>query len=243
MLTSLAEAQVISLTLDPAQSSVAISIDGSAGTSQLSGNATLDIQSTDPLSGNAQITDLNFVADEAFNFSFFFGVVSASTSPGDVELSLVTSGPPGTISGSSFDQLNNLFTFNGDLNISDPFGFAGGSQTVDLSTLELAPFDFDSVDITQIGDVITVTGSFSNSQPSDFGLIAVEATYVATGVVPDSGMLGDVNLDGAVNFLDIAPFIALLSGQEFQVEADFDENGMVDFLDIAPFIAALSGAE
>ena len=53
--------------------------------------------------------------------------------------------------------------------------------------------------------------------------------------------LGDVNLDGVVDFLDIAPFIAVLSSQGFQAEADIDENGVVDFLDIQPFIDLLAG--
>ena len=61
-------------------------------------------------------------------------------------------------------------------------------------------------------------------------------------VVDSPVLLGDVNLDGVVDFLDISPFIALLSNGGFQEEADLDLNGSVDFLDISPFIAALSGA-
>lgn len=53
--------------------------------------------------------------------------------------------------------------------------------------------------------------------------------------------LGDVNRDGIVNFLDISPFIGVLSAGEFQEEADIDVNFAVNFLDIAPFIAILSG--
>jgi len=37
-----------------------------------------------------------------------------------------------------------------------------------------------------------------------------------------SVLLGDVNLDGAVDFLDISPFIAVLATGGFQVEADID---------------------
>ena len=54
-------------------------------------------------------------------------------------------------------------------------------------------------------------------------------------------LLGDVDLNGAVEFLDIAPFINVLSSNMFQAEADCDENGVVDFLDIQPFIDILSG--
>ena len=52
-------------------------------------------------------------------------------------------------------------------------------------------------------------------------------------------LLGDVNLDGTVNFLDISPFIAALSDGEFQAEADTNQDGTVDFLDISPFINIL----
>ena len=49
-------------------------------------------------------------------------------------------------------------------------------------------------------------------------------------------LLGDVNQDGAINFLDITPFIALLNNGDYQLEADIDQNAVVDFLDISPFI-------
>ena len=60
-------------------------------------------------------------------------------------------------------------------------------------------------------------------------------------IVPDIPLLGDVNLDGAVNFLDISPFIALLSTGDFQEEADANRDEAVTFLDISPFIGLLSG--
>ena len=53
-------------------------------------------------------------------------------------------------------------------------------------------------------------------------------------------LLGDVNRDTNVNFLDISPFVALLSSGEYQVEADINEDGFVNFFDISPFIALLS---
>jgi len=57
----------------------------------------------------------------------------------------------------------------------------------------------------------------------------------------ETTLRGDVNCDGEVNFLDITPFIALLSSGEFKAEADVNQSGEVDFLDIVPFIAILSG--
>ena len=65
--------------------------------------------------------------------------------------------------------------------------------------------------------------------------------FLVTSLVPSDVLLGDVNLDGVVNFLDISPFIGILSTGEFQAEADIDQNGVVNFLDISPFITVLAG--
>ena len=51
---------------------------------------------------------------------------------------------------------------------------------------------------------------------------------------------GDVDLSGTVDFLDIGPFIMVLSTGGFQPEADVDCSTAVDFLDIGPFISILS---
>jgi hypothetical protein len=52
--------------------------------------------------------------------------------------------------------------------------------------------------------------------------------------------LGDVNQDGVVNFLDIAPFTTILQTGGFQDEADINRDGVVNFLDISFFIDLLS---
>ena len=57
----------------------------------------------------------------------------------------------------------------------------------------------------------------------------------------ETTLLGDVNLDGGVDFFDIAPFIALLSSNAFQAEADINLDLSVDFFDIAPFVTILAG--
>jgi len=52
---------------------------------------------------------------------------------------------------------------------------------------------------------------------------------------------GDVDMNGAPEFFDIAPFIEVLAGQGFQAEADCNCDGVVTFFDIQPFIDILAG--
>ena len=54
-------------------------------------------------------------------------------------------------------------------------------------------------------------------------------------------LLGDVNLDGVVDFFDIQPFVDRLTGRTYQFEADIDGNNLVNFFDISPFITDALG--
>lgn len=58
----------------------------------------------------------------------------------------------------------------------------------------------------------------------------------------DSGiLLGDVNLDGFVNLLDVAPFVDRISTGTYQAEADINQDGNVNLLDVQPFVDLLTG--
>ena len=67
----------------------------------------------------------------------------------------------------------------------------------------------------------------------------VDSLRIITAAKPGF-LLGDVNLDSAVDFFDIAPLIAILSSEGFQAEADINCDGTVDFFDIQPFIDILA---
>lgn len=53
-------------------------------------------------------------------------------------------------------------------------------------------------------------------------------------------LIGDVNRDGAINLIDVGPFVDALSGSYFQFEADINEDGAVNALDISPFVDLLN---
>lgn len=85
------------------------------------------------------------------------------------------------------------------------------------------------------------TISFSSTVSTGVDQVRILTESSMQFVSLEETLLGDVNQDGVVNFLDIAPFIELLSTDGFSLEADVDGNGVVDFLDISPFITLLSG--
>ena len=99
-----------------------------------------------------------------------------------------------------------------------------------------------------ITDRGVLTGTLADGQTIEFNLNAAGPDSFAAGstisvaLPATTVLLGDVNLDGMVNFLDISPFILRLSNQEFQAEADLNQDGAVSFLDISPFIMALTAA-
>jgi hypothetical protein len=53
--------------------------------------------------------------------------------------------------------------------------------------------------------------------------------------------LGDVNLDGELNGLDVEPFVDVLLGGLYQHGADMNGDGHVNGLDVDPFVAAVLG--
>lgn len=90
----------------------------------------------------------------------------------------------------------------------------------------------------------TIVTSLGTAPPADATIDQVRIlTESSLQFVPldEVCAIGDVNRDGEINFLDISPFIALLSSGGFQCEADINEDDVVNFLDISPFISLLSG--
>ena len=72
------------------------------------------------------------------------------------------------------------------------------------------------------------------------GLAPTPPAFAVISGPVDSVVLGDANLDGGADFLDVSPFIGVLTSGTFQAEADCNRDGSCDFLDVVPFIELLS---
>ena len=97
------------------------------------------------------------------------------------------------------------------------------------------------VDLSELTTAKSIGISFDSSDVGQFGInTPVYVAFDHLTLMP-SILLGDVNLDGVVDLLDVAPFVELLANQGFQAEADVNSDGLVNLLDVAPFIAILTG--
>ena len=74
----------------------------------------------------------------------------------------------------------------------------------------------------------------------DWTPILGEGAFRLNSIAPDF-LLGDVNCDGVVNLLDVAPFVEALTSGEFNEKADVNEDGVVNLLDVQPFVSLLAG--
>ena len=72
------------------------------------------------------------------------------------------------------------------------------------------------------------------------GFFAINAGTIIGRVIVEPFLLGDANQDGVVTFLDISPFVSILSTGDYIEEADMNQDGAVNFLDISPFVDRLS---
>lgn len=187
----------------------------------------------------------------------FFAVVS-TTGFENIQISFDYKGNDDALDGDAINTLDGFTQFDAKFSLVDlidtTVSFDGNVTFVTIK-------DFNGLSIDLLTNVSVTNNSsiyqrmvlnapvVANNQPvfafrlDDFeGNDSVRFDNVLITGTPISGSLcGDVNLDGSVTFLDIAPFIAILSANGFQAEADCDKDGDVDFLDINPFIQILAG--
>jgi hypothetical protein len=95
--------------------------------------------------------------------------------------------------------------------------------------------DFIDIALTPFGTDDSGDGGFDNDSCDGSILSAV------INKVESTLLLGDVNLDGEVNGLDVDPFVEVLLQGPYQTNADMNEDGVVNGLDVDPFVAAVVG--
>ena len=90
------------------------------------------------------------------------------------------------------------------------------------------------------GGTVTFFLPFTMNSNSDTRFLDLDNLTVNSSLGEDC-LPGDVNLDGEVSLLDVAPFVDALVNGIFSCEADVNEDGFVDLLDVDPFVTLLTG--
>ena len=196
-------------------------------------------------------------------FFQLFNNTQLDVSGGQMESFGVFSGSTANITGGVVTRFPDIFS-SGVVNISggNVFSvrvFAGGevnffgteffldNQPIDLTLNQPIVITDRNVTLSgtlQDGSPIetslnTTFGGFFSANPDG---AAAGATVTVTLVpdLPPLVVLGDVDMNGVVDFADIPAFIAILQAGTFTAEADIDLDEQVTFADIPGFIAILS---
>lgn len=97
---------------------------------------------------------------------------------------------------------------------------------------------------TASGGVFDLNGTIGQHDAGPLmsgGSFTLAGGFWAGGSSGGGIILGDVNGDGVVNLLDVAPFVEAIANGTYIPEADCNQDGDVNLLDVQPFIEILGG--
>ena len=148
------------------------------------------------------------------------------------------------------------FVFDQQLDVPmenfDAFGLADFDLDADLDIIVSGTTIFLNNNDGSYAEPIELVASpgdsfalFDIDQDTDVDLVTINeslstVSFLFNDCEPDF-LLGDVNLDGQVDLLDVVPFIDLIANSRFQLEADINQDGVVNLIDVAPFVELLTG--
>ncbi len=256
-LASIAGAVPIDVELDPALSSIDLSIEVDIGlasdtdtdSSPLSGYLRVEL---DDYGMPATITlhDLGIMIDNdlAFSWSFgFFGSADASLDGGAVTWGSTDNivGPVPVTDG-DFVLPDVPVALQGTMVVNYDIFLAGtGSETLNLadqgdflSTIE-GSVSVDGGTVTVMSTLpLDATTPLMDDMGNQLGTLTVSgtATIVASGSAPSCP--ADLTGDGVLDFFDVSAFLGAYSSMD--PTADFDGNGVFDFFDVSAFLGAFS---
>lgn len=140
---------------------------------------------------------------------------------------------PGLITSVEVQLLDTEFNIHSEVIPTQPFGNVNNSLGIPVN--DRVCLGGTSLEGIECFAVFLVNFSGDFEMASGFGPSITEIELYGNSI------LGDINGDGAVNLLDVSPFVAVVSSGEFTAAADINRDCQVNLLDIGPFVALLSG--
>ena len=130
--------------------------------------------------------------------------------------------------------------FNGDT-IADIATIHFGQHEVSVLLGQGGGNFADEISFAVAGNPIDLNiGDFDGNGLPDLVTTGNNSSRVTILLNQNQTLIGDVNLDGELNLLDISRFVELLVNGQFQLEADINGDGVLDLLDVQPFIDLLT---
>ena len=207
------------------------------------------------LPGTIEAENFDFFPPEAGGQNRTFSDTSSGNQGGayrfDSDVDIQTTDEGDIYIGSTAD--GEFLTYTVNVPETKTFNFrARVSTRLDTANIRIS---VDGVDETGIVPVPNTGGftSFTNFSvaggvPMTQGVHQVKVeilggAFTLDSITIDDFILGDINGDGAVNFLDISVFVSLLTTGSYEAAGDFNGDGTVNFLDISPFVGLLTGRQ
>ena len=198
--------------------------------SEIDNGAFLDIATSDD-------EVIEFSAAESLEFDIVFGgVATVGVRWGDAV------GETGEVESNFVDELGALNVFSGSGMLLENTGpdFVDQGFDFGVNSFLFARVDFEVVG--EVGDTVNIITTRGATQIANDGVALDPVIGSFTITVGESEiLLGDLNCDGEVNLLDVAPFVEFLSNGTFSEKGDFNSDGMLNLLDVSPFVDLLSG--
>jgi hypothetical protein len=217
---------------EPSSVSVVISapaVGESSDASGLGGSGRLSVGlPTDPIV-QAQLYDVELTLVDGMDFSLLGGAVTVRAEPGAASIRMIESGSAGIVTDGQFDQLENIFQFEGEIFLSTQEG------PYNLSSVPPIVADLRGIQLKNQGD---------NNLSASFG---INLEFVAAVAVPlwgqlplsilidgrleASTLLADFDANGRIDANDIDLLHAAIRSQSNDIRYDLTGDGVLDQLD------------
>lgn len=148
---------------------------------------------------------------------------------------------PLSYDGSEYEDGSSPNAFGEPFEFQRSFTYRGGDLLLEYTHSFFPQVNSAANAVENFSGVQSQFSAGFNTTIESFGGFGIGVAPIIKFTVSSSSvLLGDVNQDGILNLLDVAPFVNAISNGIPIPEADINQDGDVNLLDISPFIDLLA---